>query len=92
MNTIEKPDVKLSEWTVELEYGGELDIYDDGYIDISIEDRYASLLSRTSVQELFMILEMASQWMYERKWNVTGEALKSCLEILDENKGSIFTP
>ena len=67
MNTIEKPDVKLSEWTVELEYGGELDIYDDGYIDISIEDRYASLLSRTSVQELFMILEMASQWMYERK-------------------------
>ena len=67
MKTIEKPDVKLSEWTVELEYGGELDIYDDGYIDISIEDRYASLLSRTSVQELFMILEMASQWMYERK-------------------------
>ena len=67
INTIEKPDVKLSEWTVELEYGGELDIYDDGYIDISIEDRYASLLSRTSVQELFMILEMASQWMYERK-------------------------
>ena len=87
MKTIEKPDVDFNCWYLTLDNGAELEIYDDGNIYTRDEEGVS-----TSVRELFMILEMASQWMYERKWNVTGEALKSCLEILDENKGSIFTP